>query len=133
MEMYGLLLGALLGIAAPAYAITVYKSVDANGKVSFSDQPPGAGIRAETIEIGDYTVPDSVDTDARLRAMRETTDRLRDDRRARTATQPATVAPPYVVYQPAPQRIENTPRPTGAGLRPLPLPPAPPAIVRGHR
>ena len=79
------------------------------GKVSFSDQPPGAGIRAETIEIGDYTVPDSVDTDARLRAMRETTDRLRDDRLAREQQRnPPQSAPPYVVYQPAPQRIENS-------------------------
>ncbi len=107
--MYGLLLGALLGIAAPAYAITVYKSVDANGKVTFSDQPPVAGTRAETIEIEDHTAPDSVETDARLRAMRETTDRLRDDRLARERQRnPPQPAPPYVVYQQAPQRIEDS-------------------------
>lgn len=106
--MYALLLGALLGFAAPACATTVYKSVDANGKVTFSDQPP-VGASTETIEIGDYTVPDSVETEARLRAMRETTDRLRDDRlereRQRNSTQPAS---PYVVYQQQPQRIEDS-------------------------
>lgn len=107
--MYGLLLGALLLIAEPAFAITVYKSIDANGKVSFSDQPPITGTKVETIEIEDYTVPDQTETEARLQAMRETTDRLRDDRLARERQRnPPQMPPPYIIYQQAPERIDDS-------------------------
>ena len=108
--MYGLLLCALLLITEPAFAITVYKSIDANGKVTFSDQPPVIGTTAETIEIEDYTAPERTETEARLQAMRDTTDRLRDDRLAREQQRnPPQMPPPYVIYQQAPERIEETP------------------------
>lgn len=51
-----LLLAAMLLDAAPAAAATtVYRSVDSEGRVVFSDTPPGPGESAEAIEIRDPT------------------------------------------------------------------------------
>ncbi len=76
-------LGLLL--AGQSMATTVYKTVDARGRVSFSDQPPPAGA---AVEVLDYSMPavmpSALDT-ARLEAMRETTDRMAADRREREA------------------------------------------------
>lgn len=62
---------------------TVYRSVDENGVVSFSDTPPGDGAEAEQLQI---LAPAASSTDEyrqNLEAMRETTDRMVADRRAR--------------------------------------------------
>ena len=68
-----------------ANATTVYKSVDAEGRITFSDQPPPA---EELVAVLDYQVPEvrrsDVDT-MRLEQMRETTDRMAADRREREA------------------------------------------------
>jgi hypothetical protein len=51
-----LLLAALLLHSAPgAAATTVYRSVDSEGRVVFSDTPPGPGESAESVEIREPT------------------------------------------------------------------------------
>ncbi len=79
------LLLLMLLCSGAAHATTVYKSVDAEGRVTFSDQPP---TETTLVEILEYRVPDTepsaLDT-ARLQAMRETTDRMAADRREREA------------------------------------------------
>ena len=75
---------ALAVLCAPlATAQTVYKTVDESGAVSFSDTPPSDNVEAETLEI--RTPPPSSDSQqqANLEAMRETTDRMAEDRRER--------------------------------------------------
>ena len=100
--------GVFLGCALAAQlagAATVYKSVDEQGRVTFSDQPPAAG----KVEVLQYHIAgksrSALDT-ARLEAMRETTDRMAADRREReaarararsqAAAQRAAAAPTYV-------------------------------------
>jgi len=77
-------LGALLLLAClPAAAAKVYKTVDANGVVSFSDTQPADASEVELLEI-EVTEPQLSATDQqRLEDMRETTDRMAADRRAR--------------------------------------------------
>jgi hypothetical protein len=76
-----LLFALAASVAAYCGAGTVYKTVDADGKVSFSDQPPPAGTRFDVIDTPDD--PAGADADAaaaRLQEMRETTERMRADR-----------------------------------------------------
>lgn len=76
-----LLLALLLGPFAQA--ATVYRSVDANGVVSYSDSPPADDAEVEILVI-DVQDPELSETDQqRLEAMRETTDRMAADRMAR--------------------------------------------------
>ncbi|MEE4108649.1 MAG: DUF4124 domain-containing protein [Halieaceae bacterium] len=56
--------------------------MDERGVVSFSDQPPDDGP-VEAIRIDPPAKADDPDLDARLEAMRETTDRMASDRRER--------------------------------------------------
>ncbi len=73
----------LLLTAAVAQAQTVYRSVDESGVVSFSDTPPAGEQEAEelTIDVAPPQDPDAYSQ--RLEDMRETTDRMAEDRRAR--------------------------------------------------
>ena len=81
----GLLALGLLLAGQIAGATTVYKTVDARGRVSFSDQPPASDAAVEVLDYSMPTVrPSPMDT-ARLEAMRETTDRMAADRREREA------------------------------------------------
>ena len=71
------------GVAALAQGTTVYRHVDENGVVTFSDTPPEGEQDAETLNIA---TPAAQDPDAYLEnldAMRETTDRMAADRRER--------------------------------------------------
>jgi Domain of unknown function (DUF4124) len=62
---------------------TVYKTVDEQGVVSFSDTPPADAADAEKLQI-DTPVPQPTgEYEKNLEAMRETTDRMAEDRRAR--------------------------------------------------
>jgi hypothetical protein len=73
----------LTGVAALAQGTTVYRHVDENGVVTFSDTPPVGEQDAETLNIA---TPAAQDPDAYLEnldAMRETTDRMAADRRER--------------------------------------------------
>ncbi len=71
-------------VAGPqALATTVYKTVDENGVVTFSDAAPDDGAAAEKLDIDvAQPQPDSTGQE-RLEAMRETTDRMVEDRMAR--------------------------------------------------
>jgi len=91
----------------PALAATVYKTVDENGVVSFSDTPPATDAPVETMKIDAPTPEVSADEQQRLQDMRETTDRMAADRKAREQqraelrkeqSQPATPAPDYTDY-----------------------------------
>ncbi len=78
-----LLLPVCLLWGAAVHGATVYKTVDENGVVSFSDAPPEDETAAETLQID---VPAAQSPDEyleNLEAMRETTDRMAADRRER--------------------------------------------------
>ncbi len=69
--------------ALPAMAETVYRSVDENGVVTFSDTLPSGDRTVESITI-DTPQPQSPEAARqRLEDMRETTDRMAADRRER--------------------------------------------------
>lgn len=72
--------------------MVIYRSVDADGTVSFSDQPPADDSSTETITIDVPTAAEPAELEARLAAMRETTDRMAQDRREREAARAALVA-----------------------------------------
>lgn len=78
---------------------TVYRTVDADGTVTFSDQPP-ADAPAEVLTIDVPPAPEPGLLKERLAAMRETTDRMAADRRAREESRRAELA---AVRQPSPQ------------------------------
>jgi hypothetical protein len=73
----------VLQLAAPTLAATVYKTVGANGVVTYSDTPPAEAVEVETLEI-DARAPELSDSaHEQLEAMRETTDRMVADRQQR--------------------------------------------------
>jgi hypothetical protein len=92
------LLAFALGGALPALGATVYKTVDAAGKVSYSDTPPAQGAAVEVIETRDSDASPDPDAAARLEQMRETTDRLRADRLAREQARALAPTPAYPEY-----------------------------------
>jgi len=143
---------ALLVCGLPLHAATVYKSVDENGVVSYSDTRPEGEVDVETllIEVQD---PDLTETEQqRLEAMRETTDRMAADRMARekqrtelrqqrAQEQPLQAPPTYIidsggypVYYPYPVRRPgwNRPRPTHPIAHPPMRPPRPVPYSGGH-
>lgn len=68
-------------LCSPAFAQTVYKTVE-NGVTTYSDSPPATGsAEVLTIEVAS-PAKDGV-LEERLAAMRESTDRMADDRRER--------------------------------------------------
>lgn len=72
-----------LVLSAEATAATVYKTVGADGVVSYSDTRPLQEGEVETLEI-DVRSPELTETEReRLAAMRETTDRMVADRQQR--------------------------------------------------
>jgi hypothetical protein len=64
-------------------AATVYKTVDEDGVVSFSDTKPVSEEPVETLKINAQAPPVSAEEQQRLEDMRETTDRMAADRMAR--------------------------------------------------
>ncbi len=79
---YSLLIIGVAGIPL-ASAQTVYKTVDESGAVSFSDTPPAGDTEAETLQINAPPPSSDPTQQANLEAMRETTDRMAEDRRER--------------------------------------------------
>jgi hypothetical protein len=67
----------------PGFAATVYKSIDENGVVTYSDTRPVQTILVETLEINIPEPLPGEQTQQRLQDMRETTDRMVADRMAR--------------------------------------------------
>ena len=80
--MYRLIL-LLLFFCASAGAATVYRTVDENGVVTFSDTPPPGEGPVETMTIDTPPPQDPAAHQQRLEDMRETTDRMAADRRER--------------------------------------------------
>lgn len=80
---YPWLFALLLLCCLPGYAATIYKSIDENGVVSFSDTRPAEHLLLETVVIDEQRSPSSEQTQQRLQDMRETTDRMVADRMAR--------------------------------------------------
>lgn len=146
-----LLTGYLMMLSAtlPAQTTTVYKTVDANGVVSYSDTRPAGdeAVEALDIEVREPELTESAQE--QLEAIRETTDRMVADRQqreqhraemrqqqARSGTQQDPPAPvyggyrdstgsypvyyPYPVYRPGGGR----PRPEHPIARPPLRPPA---------
>jgi Domain of unknown function (DUF4124) len=73
----------LLLCCLPGVAATVYKSIDANGVVTYSDSLPADDVTVETLVFDEQTVPAGENEQQRLQDMRETTDRMIADRMAR--------------------------------------------------
>jgi len=67
----------------PGFAATVYKSIDANGVVSYSDTRPAEDTVVETLVIDEQSPAATEQAQQRLQDMRETTDRMVADRMAR--------------------------------------------------
>ena len=77
----------LLGlISSGSVATTIYKSVDADGRVTFSDQPPPDEDVVDILEYRDPEPNTSALDRERIEAMREVTDRMAADRREREAS-----------------------------------------------
>ena len=76
---------ALLLASLEGGATTIYKSVDAQGRVTYSDQPP---LVDEVVDVYEYREPppsrSALDVE-RIEAMREVTERMAADRREREA------------------------------------------------
>lgn len=68
---------------APVIAATIYKSIDQNGVVQFSDTMPTDVVVLETVVIEEPVAPPAGQAEQRLQDMRETTDRMVADRMAR--------------------------------------------------
>ena len=81
--MYRLTPVLLLLCSTAALATTVYKTVDENGVVGFSDTPPAGGVHTEVLQVTPPTAQSPEEHLERLAAIRETTDRLATDRRER--------------------------------------------------
>lgn len=94
----GWMLSIALAGAFPAQGATVYRTVDAGGKVSFSDTPPPPGSATEVIEMRDTHAGPDPEAAERLEQMRATTDRLREDRLAREQERALPPAPAYPGY-----------------------------------
>lgn len=114
--MLRIVITVMLLQAAIGHTATVYKTVDENGVVSFSDTPPSNLSSAEVIQIVPALSKSPKEYSAWLEQMRETTDRMVADRHdreehraklreanARTAAyqEPAVAAPQRNVYYPS--------------------------------
>ena len=70
----------------PCAAATIYKSVDAQGRVTYSDQLPVDTTVVDILEYTETAPTLAADDAARLAEMRDTTDRMAADRREREAS-----------------------------------------------
>ena len=140
--------GALM-LTQHAYATRIYKSVDANGNVTYSSRPPSDAVTIEKITLTrDYDVTPDTDTLANIDAIKQTADKLEQERMQRekkrkeaqaeaekqakkqTNTPPETVIRYYPVYpfyyypgKPYPPRPHpHRPRPPHS---PIPMPSSP--------
>jgi hypothetical protein len=79
--------------------ILIYKSVDAQGKVSYGDAPLPQAVAVEEIRLAPTRNADSsAFSEQRIEQLAATTDRLRDDRLAREAQRTPLTPPEPVEY-----------------------------------
>ncbi len=69
--------------AVTASSTTVFRSVDENGVITFSDTMPDNATSVETVELAVTPAADAETTARQLQEMRATTDRMVADRQAR--------------------------------------------------
>jgi hypothetical protein len=70
-----------------SHAATVYRSIDNDGRVTYSDQPPlDKSTRVETLHYHDSPVKPSAEDSARFAAMRKVTARITESRITRENT-----------------------------------------------
>lgn len=137
---YSWLPGLALLCCLPGLTATVYRSVDENGVVSFSDTAPAGDTPVDTLVIDARTPEVSEAEKQRLEDMRDTTDRMAADRMAREkhraemrqlqaqtqqqyqAPYPQTYDPGYVGYSSGYSRSYKYPRrrPWRPGHKPRP-------------
>ncbi|MEZ5529505.1 MAG: DUF4124 domain-containing protein [Porticoccaceae bacterium] len=98
----------IAGVTCTALGQTVYKSVDANGNITYSDTPPDKTVLLETITLkGNGDNRDSLEqSNALIEQMANVTDRLKQDRedrdkarqeeRAAASAERATEMPPQI-------------------------------------
>lgn len=82
-QQYRWLPALVLLCCLPASAATVYRTVDENGVVSFSDTRPAGDTPVDTMVINAQAPQVSAAAQQRLQDMRDTTDRMAADRMAR--------------------------------------------------
>lgn len=90
----------VLACGAAAGSTTVYRIVDSNGVVGFSDTPPDDPAAAEVIAIDTPQPVSAAETQQQLEAMRETTERMAADRREREAARARVAREPSVAGVP---------------------------------
>lgn len=72
----GLILGGAMLLALPAAAEDIYRSVDAQGNVTYTDQPPAGTQEAEKVELSPGPSPESIrHTEQRNREINQATDK----------------------------------------------------------
>ena len=67
-------------LSFPCSAATVYKSIDARGRISYSDSPPVAAVSVETLVLHVRSPEVSDEYRSRLAEMTEVTNRMAADR-----------------------------------------------------
>jgi hypothetical protein len=107
--MRALLIVCAILLSLPAHAVKVYRSVDAEGRISFSDQPPPAAVSSEVIEVRASTPAVDEELPARLQAIRDSNERLREDRLARARERQAADSWTDAPTPPAPQGQRGEP------------------------
>lgn len=121
MNRISLTLLLLIMMSTVAAASTVYKSVQPDGTVRFSDKPPGQDGDVEVIQLPRYAPVSVPDSNKLVADMAATADRLREDRlrreAERTPSQPATPAPASGEYDPPILQPWHYPVPYRSGYR----------------
>jgi hypothetical protein len=111
------------GLAAePGLAQTVYKSVDPQGEVSYSDQPSADSVAVESIPQSNPA--DGAEGKDEIKRIQGFADKLESERKAREAEarpQPQTASAP-IEEPPDRKIIVNREQPYGEGAVPMPLP-----------
>jgi len=109
-------------VAGPGLAETVYKSVDPQGEVSYSDQPSANSVAVESIPRSNPS--DGAEGKDELKRVQGLADELESERKAREAEarpQPQTASAP-IEEPPDRKIIVNREQPYGEGAVPMPLP-----------
>ena len=118
-----LLLALTAGLAAnPSFAETVYKSVDPQGEVSYSDQPSPSSVAVESIPRSNP--PDAAGKNDEIERIQSLADELENERKAREAEArtPPQAEATAVAEPPDRKIIVNREQPYREAAGPMPLP-----------
>jgi len=95
-------------LSPPEENTVIYKSIDAQGRVSFGDQPGANAVEFETLERPRYQQNTSTqELQTRLDQMAATTKRLQEDRKLRSKLRQDEAAAKRSQYQPPVVVVEN--------------------------